>query len=83
MTMLTLLVIWMYATRGNRLVSPNIDERIPPVLTKTILVGAIIVAASSIGELFITGVGYLLFLAAAWFIYMTAYGHKKLYISED
>jgi uncharacterized membrane protein len=73
-TILILLVIWLYATGGKRLVDKDIDKRIVATLTKIMLIGPIIMVITVIISLFIPEAGYLTFIAPLFMIGMTAYG---------
>ena len=76
-TILVLLVIWQYATRGHRLVDPDIDERIIPTLTRVILTGVAIMLVGVVLSYFIPWAGYLALVAMAFMIIVTAYGRYR------
>jgi uncharacterized membrane protein len=76
-TILMLLVIWQYATRGYRLVDRDIDERIISVLTKVMLIGPAIMLIGVVLERFIAVAGLLGFVAMAFMIFVTAYGRYR------
>jgi uncharacterized membrane protein len=76
-TILMLLVIWRYATRGYRLVDPDIDERIIPALTRVILIGVTINAIGVAVSYVFPWAGLLSFVAMAFMIIDTAYGRYR------
>ncbi len=76
-TILVLLVIWQYATRGHRLVDPDIDERIIPTLTRVILTGVVIMLVGVVLSYFIPWAGYLGLVAMAFMIVVTSYGRYR------
>jgi uncharacterized membrane protein len=79
-TVTMLLIIWFYATTGQRLVYDKFDKRIPWGFSKIIMIGIFIIAIGVIGGLFYIGFyGLLSIVAAVWFVYYTAYGYKKYY----
>jgi uncharacterized membrane protein len=82
MTNLSLLAIWLYATWNHRLVPKDLERRTMMSMVTIILVGTIIVAICSLGNVYLEGLGYGLFLGAVWFIYMTARGHKTMHIEK-
>lgn len=73
-SILMLFAIWQYATRGYRLVSPDIDKRIISAINKVILVGVTINTIGVIFALFIPWASYLGFVAMVYMIFMTARG---------
>jgi len=73
-TILTLLAIWQYATRGHRLVDPDIDERIIPTLTRVILIGVAVMLVGVVLSYFIPWAGYLALVAMAFMVVVTACG---------
>jgi uncharacterized membrane protein len=77
-TILVLLVIWQYATRGYRLVDHDIDRRIIPALSQVILIGVVINAIGVVGSYFISWAGLLSFVAMVYMIIATAYGRYRL-----
>jgi uncharacterized membrane protein len=76
-TILVLLVIWQYATRGHRLVDSDIEKRIIPALTKVMLIGPTIMLISVVLERFISWAGLLGFVAVAFMVIATAYGRYR------
>lgn len=76
-TILMLLVIWQYATRGYRLLDRDIDERIIPALTKVMLIGPAILLTGVVLERFISWAWLLGFVAVAFMIIVTAYGRYR------
>jgi uncharacterized membrane protein len=76
-TILILLVIWQYATRGYRLVDRDIDERIIPALTKVMLIGPAIMLIGIVLERFISWAWLLGSVAGAFMIIVTAYGRYR------
>jgi uncharacterized membrane protein len=76
-TLLMLLIIWQYATRGYRLVDRNIDERIISVLTKVMVIGPTIMLIGVVLERFIAWGSLLAFVAMAFMIIATAYGRYR------
>jgi uncharacterized membrane protein len=73
-TILMLLAIWQYATRGYRLVAPDIDKRIISAINKVILVGVTVNTIGVVVSIFIPWAGYLGFVAMGYMIVMTGYG---------
>jgi uncharacterized membrane protein len=76
-TILVLLAIWQYATRGYRLVDRDIDRRIIPALSKVILIGVVINAIGVVGSYFISWAGLIGFVAMVYMIIATAYGRYQ------
>ena len=76
-TILVLLVIWRYATRGHRLVDRDIDERIIPALTRVIVIGVTINAIGVLVSYVFPWAGLLSFVAMAFMIVATAYGRYR------
>jgi len=74
---LVLLVMWEYSTRGYRLVSPDIDERIVSFLKNVILVGSSMVALVVMGSFINTYIRFAFYVPAAFFIISTARGPYK------
>jgi hypothetical protein len=64
------------------LVEKAFERRTMMSMVTIIVVGTIIVAVSSLGNVYVEGLGYGLFLGAAWFVYMTARGHKTMHIEK-
>lgn len=73
-TMLVLLALWQYATKGYRLVNRDMDKRIIPVLTRVILIGVTINAIGIVLSFFYPPAGSIGLLALAFMIIVTAYG---------
>ena len=76
-TILVLLAIWQYATRGHRLVDPDIDERIIPALTRVILIGVAVMLVGVVLSYFILWAGYLALVAMVFMIVATAHGRYR------
>jgi len=76
-TILVLLALWQYATRGYRLVDPDIDKRIIPALTRVILIGVSIMLIGVVLSYLIPWAGYLGLAAMAFMIIVTAYGRYR------
>jgi uncharacterized membrane protein len=76
-TILMLLVMWQYATRGYRLVDRDIDQRIISVLNRVIVIGVGINLVGTILSVFYTPFGLLSFVAMAYVIFATAYGRYR------
>jgi uncharacterized membrane protein len=76
-TILVLLIIWQYATRGHRLVDRDIDARITSTLTKVILIGVGTMLIGVALSYFIPWAGYLGLMAVAFMIFATAYGRYR------
>lgn len=84
LTYMTLLFILLYATRGHRLVSAELDERAPWGFSIVILIGGLFTAVGAIVGFFNSEMFGLFSLAAAvWFVYMTAHGYKKFFNDQD
>ena len=71
-SILTLFAMWQYATRGYRLVNPDIDARIIPTLSRIILVGITINLIGVVLSFFIPLAGYIAFIALVYMIVVTA-----------
>jgi uncharacterized membrane protein len=80
-TFLVLLAIWMYATWDNRLVSDTISKDVRWKMTFVIGVGSILTLIFSFGNMFVPGLGWLLFIPGTWFVYWTVVGHKDFKVS--
>jgi uncharacterized membrane protein len=77
-TFISLLIIWLYATSGNRLVSLDFDIRVKNGYSKIILIGAAIMGVAIVVGQFSSGIfGIFSLWIAVWFIYMTAHGYKR------
>jgi uncharacterized membrane protein len=73
-SILLLLVIWLYATNGYRLVDNNLDKKIISFVKNIILISSGIFLISIFGSYIIPEIGYLGFLSLAYMIIATAYG---------
>ena len=71
-SILTLFAMWQYATRGHRLVDPDIDARIIPTISRIILVGTTINLIGVVLSFFIPWAGYIAFIALVYMIIVTA-----------
>lgn len=76
-TILVLLIMWQYATRGYRLVDRDIDERIITVLNKVILIGVAIMSIGMVLSVFFPPAGSISLVAVAFMIIATAYGRYR------
>jgi uncharacterized membrane protein len=76
-TILVLLALWRYATRGYRLIDPDIDQRIISALTKVILIGVVISAIGMAVSYIIPWAGLSSFVAMAYMIIATALGRFR------
>jgi uncharacterized membrane protein len=82
-TFLILIFILLYATRNNRLISENLDHRIPFAYWNMILIGILIIVFGAIIGLYNPGLFGLFSIASAvWFVYMTAHGYKKYFYNH-
>ncbi len=77
-TILTLLAMWQYATRGYRLVDPDIVERIIPAISRVILIGIIINIIGVVLSFFVPWAGYIAFIAMIYMIFASASGRYRL-----
>jgi uncharacterized membrane protein len=73
-SILLLLVIWIYATKGYRLVDKDIDKRSISFVKNVILIGSGIFLFSIVGSFIIPEISYLGFLSLIYMIVATAYG---------
>ena len=73
-SILLLLVMWIYATRGYRLVDKNLDKKTIMFVTKTIIIGTMIYLISIVGSYIIPEIGYLAYVSLAYMIIATSYG---------
>ena len=73
-SILLLLIIWIYATNGYRLVDNNLDKRKISFIKNVILISSGIFLISIFGSYIIPEIGYLGFLSLAYMIIATAYG---------
>jgi hypothetical protein len=78
LTILLLLGMWQYATRGFRLVDPGIDRRIISALTKTILIGSGVTFAGFALSFYVPIASVLGFVAMFFMIAITAYAKHGL-----
>jgi uncharacterized membrane protein len=76
-SILTLLIMWQYASRGYRLIDPDMDERIVPAISRVILTGVIITFIGFILTFLIPWAGYIGLFAMVYMIVMTAYGRYR------
>ncbi|MCK5561334.1 MAG: DUF1211 domain-containing protein [Thermoplasmata archaeon] len=84
LTYMTLLFILLYATRGHRLVSADLDERVPWGFSYIILIGGVLAALGTVVGFFNSEIfGLFSLTAAVWFVYMTAHGYKKFFNDQD
>lgn len=77
-TILLLLVMWQYATRGYRLVDDDIDERIISAMNRVILIGVSIMSIGTIFSYFFPLAGWLGFVALVYVIVVTARGRHRV-----
>jgi uncharacterized membrane protein len=73
-SILLLLVMWIYATRGYRLVDKNLDKKTIKFVTNTIIIGTAIYLISIVGSYIISEIGYLAYVSLVYMIIATAYG---------
>jgi uncharacterized membrane protein len=73
-SILLLLVIWIYATRGYRLVDTDLDEHTISFVKKVILIGSGIFIVSIVGSQIIPELGYIGIFSLIYMIIATAYG---------
>ena len=73
-SILTLLAMWIYSTRGYKLVDNDLDEKTIKFVSKTIMIGTVIFIISLIGQFISSWFGYIAFIALAYMIIATAYG---------
>jgi uncharacterized membrane protein len=77
LTFMILIFILLYATRGHRLISEDLDERVPWGFSIIIVIGVVILAFGTTVGLFYHGIFGLFSIASAvWFVYMTSRGYK-------
>jgi uncharacterized membrane protein len=72
-TFFVLLTILYYATIGYRLVDLNIDEHYISVLKRILLIGPFMVAVVAVSSYFISWIGHLFVVPAAFFVIATIY----------
>jgi uncharacterized membrane protein len=73
-SILLLLVIWVYATSGNRLVDKDLDKHTILFVKKVILIGSGIFIISIVGSFIIPEFGYIGILSLVYMIVATAFG---------
>jgi uncharacterized membrane protein len=73
-SVLLLLAMWIYSTRGYRLIDKDLDKKTISFVSKTILIGTVIFFISLIGQFINEYIGYLAFVALFYMIIATAYG---------
>jgi uncharacterized membrane protein len=73
-SILLLLVIWIYATTGYRLVDKDLDEQTISFVKKIILIGSGIFLISILGSQIIPELGYIGIISLIYMILATAYG---------
>jgi uncharacterized membrane protein len=74
-SILLLLVIWIYATSGYRLVDRDLDKSKITFVRNVILIGSGIFLISIIGSLINPEIGYLGYISLIYMIVATAYGN--------
>ena len=73
-SIILLLVIWIYATRGYRLVDNDLDEHTISFVKKVILIGSVIFIISILGSQIIPELGYIGIVSLIYMIISTATG---------
>jgi uncharacterized membrane protein len=73
-SILLLLAIWIYATRGYRLVDNDLDEHTISFVKKVVLIGSGIFIISILGSQLIPEFGYVGIISLIYMILATAYG---------
>jgi uncharacterized membrane protein len=73
-SIMTLFTMWQYATRGHRLVNPDLEKSIVSGFSQVILVGTAINLIGVLLSLFVPIAGYIAFIALVYMIFMTARG---------
>jgi uncharacterized membrane protein len=73
-SILLLLVIWIYATRNYRLVDENLDKKTIDFVRNIILIGSGIFLFSIIGSFMLPELGYIGYVALIYMIIATATG---------
>jgi uncharacterized membrane protein len=81
-SILLLLVIWIYATRGYRLVDKDLDDHTISFVKKVILIGSGIFIISIIGSQIIPEFGYIGILSLVYMIIATAFGDHIPFIKR-
>jgi len=76
-SILVLLTIWQYATRGYRLVDGGLDKQCISFVNKIILVGVALMAVALVAAYFVAWTGYFGFVALVYVIVATARGHHQ------
>ncbi|UCH88415.1 MAG: DUF1211 domain-containing protein [Thermoplasmata archaeon] len=77
--MITLLIIWYYATDKKRLVKKDFDGRMIFPLYNTIIIGIFLLAIAIIAGLINETLGYIIFAPAVFFLIVTVYGPHKIF----
>jgi len=77
-SILTLLAMWQYATRGHRLVDPEIDKRITAGISRVILIGTALNLIGVLLSFFVSWAGYIGFVALIYMVIATASGRYRL-----
>ena len=77
-SIMTLFAMWQYATKGHRLVDPDLERGIISGFRKVILVGTIINLIGVLLSIFVPFAGYIAFIALVYMIFMTARGKFSL-----
>jgi len=73
-SIMTLFAMWQYATKGHRLVNPDLERGIISGFSKVILVGTAINLVGVLLSFFVPLAGYIAFIALVYMIFMTARG---------
>jgi uncharacterized membrane protein len=73
-SILLLLVIWVYSTQGYRLVDKDLDKRTISFVSKTILIGCVLFIIPTAASFIIPEAGYFGYVSLAYMIFATAYG---------
>ena len=73
-SIMTLFAMWQYATRGHRLINPDLEGSIISGFSKVILVGTAINLIGVLLSFFVPMAGYIAFIALVYMIFMTARG---------
>jgi hypothetical protein len=81
-SILLLLVIWIYATRGYRLVDEDLDDHTISFIKKVILIGSGIFIISIIGSQIIPEFGYIGIISLVYMIFATAFGNHIPFIKR-
>jgi len=70
--------MWQYATRGHRLVDPEIDKRITAGISRVILIGTALNLIGVLLSFFVSWAGYIGFVALIYMVIATASGRYRL-----